>query len=100
MNGVVNNWDRLEPSVLGPLRWPRHPIALARFGLHALRSVEHLIDGRFVETRTRALFAGHAAHALLPLNHNLTAGFGLMLGAMCHIAGWPMARGGSQRITN
>ena len=83
-----------------PMRWPRHPLALARFGLHALRSIGGLIDGRFVETRTRALFAGHAAHGMLPLDHTLTAGFGLTLGAMCHIPGWPMARGGSQQITN
>jgi phytoene dehydrogenase-like protein len=100
MTSVVDDWDRLEQAVLGPLRWPRHPIALARFGLHALRSIGGLIDGRFVEPRTRALFAGHAAHGMLPLEHKLTAGFGLTLGAMCHIAGWPMARGGSQQITN
>ena len=37
---------------------------------------------------------------MLPLDHKLTAGFGLTLGAMCHIPGWPMARGGSQQITN
>jgi len=100
MNGVVDDWSRLEQSVLGPLRWPRHPVALARFGLHALGSVQGLIDGRFVETRTRALFAGHAGHGMLPLDHKLTAGFGLTLGAMCHIPGWPIPRGGSQQITN
>ena len=100
MNGVIADWPKIEESVLGPLRWPRHPIALARFGLHALRSIGGLIDGRFVETRTRALFAGHASHGMLPLDHQLTAGFGLTLGAMCHIPGWPMPRGGSQQITN
>jgi phytoene dehydrogenase-like protein len=100
MTSVVDDWDRLEQAVLGPPRWPRHPIALARFGLRALRSIGGLIDGRFVETRTRALFGGHAAHGMLPLDHKLTAGFGLTLGAMCHIAGWPMPRGGSQQIAN
>src|SRR5213078_2502210 len=50
--------------------------------------------------RTRALFAGYAAHGMLPLDHALTGGFGLMLGAMCHIPGWPIAKGGSQQITN
>jgi len=100
IRGVVDDWKRLESSLFGPLRWPRHPIALARFGLQALRSIGGLIDGRFVETRTRALFAGHAAHGMLPLDHQLTAGFGLTLSAMCHITGWPIARGGSQQITN
>src|SRR5947199_7306226 len=37
---VVEAWPLLEPSVLGPLRWPRHPIALARFGAHAMRSAQ------------------------------------------------------------
>jgi len=63
IRGVVDDWKRLESSLFGPLRWPRHPIALARFGLQALRTIGGLIDGRFVETRTRALFAGHAAVA-------------------------------------
>src|SRR6188768_4166159 len=48
MNGVVNDWQKLEAPVLGPLRWPSHPVTLARFGLHALRSMKSLIDGRFV----------------------------------------------------
>src|SRR5512133_2558690 len=29
--GLQRNWPRLEASVLGPLQWPRHPIALAAF---------------------------------------------------------------------
>ena len=29
----VENWPRLETSVLGPPRWPRHPITAARFGV-------------------------------------------------------------------
>src|SRR5690349_5979645 len=66
MNGMLEKWPLLEQAVLGPLRWPRHPVALAEFGLHALRSIRGLVDGRFIEARTRALFAGHAAHAMLP----------------------------------
>jgi phytoene dehydrogenase-like protein len=54
--GVVRDWPRLERAALGPLTWPRHPFALAAFGLRALRSAESLATGMFVEERTRALF--------------------------------------------
>ena len=97
---VVDNWPRLEPAVLGPLAIPRHPFVLARFGWKALRSAEGLANHAFRDERTRAMFAGIAAHGMLPLNRSLTAGVGLTLGAMCHVAGWPIPRGGAQRITD
>jgi phytoene dehydrogenase-like protein len=97
---VVEDWARLERAVLGPLSFPQHPFVLARFGLHALRSADGLAKRAFKDERTRALFAGIAAHGMLPLDHALTAGFGLTLGAMCHVPGWPIPRGGSQRIAD
>jgi len=96
---VVQNWPRLERAVLGPLTLPRHPLVLAQFGRHALRSAAGLATAAFSDERTRALFAGIAAHGMLPLDRALTAGVGLALGAMCHVAGWQMPRGGAQRIT-
>jgi phytoene dehydrogenase-like protein len=100
MGTVVENWARLERAVLGPFRFPQHPFVLARFGWHALRSAGGLAKSAFQDERTRATFAGIAAHGMLPLDHALTAGFGLTLGAMCHVVGWPIPRGGSQRITD
>lgn len=97
---LQRNWPQLEPSVLGPLRWPRHPVALAAFGLRALRSAEGFARSTFSEGRTRALFGATAAHGLVPLNHPLTAGFGLVLGAMAHIVGWVIPRGGAQKLTD
>jgi phytoene dehydrogenase-like protein len=97
---VVRDWARLERAVLGPITFPKHPFALARFGLKALRSAEGLATSAFKNERTRAMFAGIAAHGMLPLDHSLTAGFGLTLGAMCHVPGWPIPRGGSQKITD
>ena len=97
---VVEDWPRLERAVLGPMSLPRHPFALARFGLNALRSAEGLAKSVFKEERTRAVFAGIAAHGMLPLDHKLTAGIALALNAMCHVPGWPIPRGGSQRITD
>ncbi len=101
MRPFVDDWPRLEPSVLGPLRLPvpEHPFALARFGAHALRSASAVLRRLFTEDRTRALLAGIAAHGMLPLDYALTAGFAMTLGGLVHIVGWPLARGGSQQIT-
>jgi phytoene dehydrogenase-like protein len=98
--GLVRGWPLIESSVLGPLRWPRHPLAMAAFGLRALRTANGFARSTFVEDRTRALFGGIAAHGMLPLDTPLTAGFGLVLGAMAHIVGWVIPRGGAQTLTD
>src|SRR5262245_6707288 len=98
--GVADDWPKLERAVLGPPALPRHPFALARFGLHALRSARGLAMSAFAEERTRALLAGHAAHGMLPLDRALTGGIGLTLCALCHVAGWPVPRGGAQSVSN
>jgi len=96
---IAHNWPLIEESVLGPLRWPKHPVALARFGLQALRSAKSVAN-TFVEDRTRGVFAGIAAHGMLPLDWRPTAAFGLVLGAMAHVAGWVLPKGGAQRLTD
>lgn len=100
MRPLVEDWERLQGSVLGPLRFPRRPLALAQFGLQALRSVSGMAASRFRGERARALLAGLAAHSMLPLEKPLTAGFGLGLGLLAHVVGWPVARGGSQKIAD
>jgi phytoene dehydrogenase-like protein len=75
---LAAHWDDLAPALLGPvLRVPRHPLQ-----------------------RARGLFAGLAAHAILPLEDPLTAAFGLVLGMTGHAVGWPLPRGGSQTIAD
>jgi phytoene dehydrogenase-like protein len=54
----------------------------------------------FQTSRARALFAGIAAHSVLKLQSPLAAAFGLLLGAAGHAAGWPIPRGGAQKISN
>jgi phytoene dehydrogenase-like protein len=96
---VVEGWDDLVPAILGPLvRVPRHPVTLARFGARALLPAA-LVAGR-IGGDGGALFAGCAAHAILPLRRPLTASFGLVLLAAGHAAGWPVAAGGSQRVAD
>lgn len=100
VGGLVARWPRLEDVVLGPLRWPRHPLVAARFGLQALQSAEGLASRTFSGPRARALFAGIAAHGMLPLDRRPTAAFGLVLGATAHVAGWVLPRGGAQRLSD
>jgi len=100
MKPLTRNWHKLEDELLRPFRLPHHPIALARFGLRAIRSARGLAKSRFKGERARALFAGLAAHSMLPLDLMATAAFGLMLGITGHKIGWPLPRGGAQQITD
>jgi phytoene dehydrogenase-like protein len=97
---VVEDWEKLEDAVLGPLLGvPRHPFALGRFGLNALQPTTW-VTRRFAGERARALFAGCAAHAMLPLERSPSAAFGLILLAAGHLFGWPFPRGGAQQISD
>jgi phytoene dehydrogenase-like protein len=97
---LVDSWSMLEEPLLGPLRWPRHPLALLRFGLRALRSARSLAERRFRGEHARGFFAGLAAHAIMPLERLPSAAFGLILGSLGHVIGWPFPRGGAQHISN
>lgn len=96
----VRDWDKLVPEVLKPLGIPRHPLSLLRFGPHAMRSAVGLAQSSFKGLKAQALFAGNSAHAIFPLQHPSSAGFGLMLCMSGHTVGWPIARGGSQAIAD
>jgi len=100
LQGVVDAWPRIASDILGPPRVPRHPLDVLRFGLQALRSAEGLTGRVFADRRTRALFAGICAHGMLPLDRLPTAAIGLVLGAMAHLTGWVLPRGGAQRLTD
>ncbi|HEX9780432.1 MAG TPA: NAD(P)/FAD-dependent oxidoreductase [bacterium] len=101
IGSVVRRWAMLEGALLGPpLRWPAHPLALAGFGLEALQPARALARRRFATPQGRALFAGLAAHAVLPLERPMSAAVGLVLGAAAHLGGWPFASGGSGRVAD
>ena len=100
MEPLVADVERLLPQLLAPLSVPRHPLALARFGLEGLRSGSAVARARFEGEPARGLFAGLAAHSILPLEAPATAAFGLVLGITAHAVGWPFPRGGSQRIVD
>lgn len=97
---LVKSWDRLAETVLAPPRFPRHPLALAHLGWNALRPATKLARSKFKNVRARAVFAGMAAHSMLPLENVLSGAFGLLMWATCHSVGWPFAAGGSQSLSN
>ena len=100
MGPLAADWRNVLGEMLGPLRFPRHPVSMVRFGLPALLPAATLARMLFRGERARAVFAGMAVHAMMPLEWPATAAFGLMLGILAHSVGWPMARGGSQRIAD
>ena len=96
---VVESWPTLMREVLGPpLHVPRAPLPLVRFGLRALWPSAMLARAVFRDEPARALFAGLAAHSLMPQSKPLTSSFGVLFGAAAHAVGWPVARGGSLAI--
>jgi phytoene dehydrogenase-like protein len=97
---LARDWAKLEPLLLGALKFPRHPVIAARFGLDALRSASSLAKSKFRGVRARALFAGLAAHSILPLEDSPSAAFGLILGILAHAVGWPIVRGGTQKLAD
>ena len=96
---LVHDADRLSAELLGPvIHLPRHPIALARFGLPSLLPATRLAASHFACDGPRAAFAGLAAHSMVDLTRPLTSAFGFVLGLYAHAVGWPLVRGGSAGI--
>ncbi len=90
----------LFADLLGPVRWPKHLSTAIRFGWQALRSGRGLAEAHFRGKPARALIAGLSAHAVLPLEQRPGAAIALMLGVAGHAVGWPMPRGGAQKIAD
>jgi phytoene dehydrogenase-like protein len=98
---LVHRWRELVPMIQSPLlRLPAHPWLLARFGALACWPAAFLSRRLFRTETARALFAGNAAHSVLPLEALGSAAFGWVLAAAAHAVGWPIPRGGSQSIAN
>jgi phytoene dehydrogenase-like protein len=97
----VRDWPNLVADFTQPLlRIPSHPVAMAFFGLPALLPAQTLARTVFRDERARALFAGCAAHSVIPLSHIASAATGIVFVAAAHTTGWPIAAGGAQSITD
>jgi phytoene dehydrogenase-like protein len=91
--------DGLLNDVLGPVgRIPNHPLTMARFGLTGLAPATRLAGRRFKDAGAQALFAGCAAHAILPLERLLTGAVGLLFLITAHLSEWPVVKGGSAQL--
>lgn len=94
-------WDTLARDFMSlpATALPRDPLTLARFGLVGLPPSTWLMR-RFRDERARTLFAGLVAHVMAPLGGLATGAIGLVFALAAHARGWPVARGGSQSISD
>ncbi|HKO11801.1 MAG TPA: NAD(P)/FAD-dependent oxidoreductase, partial [Acidobacteriaceae bacterium] len=101
MEPLAERWTDFAADALGPVtKIPRRPFLMANFGRYAMQSAQTLVNRHFKTERTKALFAGLAAHSFLSLDEALSPAIGLILAAAAHVVGWPVPRGGSQAITD
>ena len=94
----VNRWADLCADALGPPGLPRSPWLLTRFGMQAMLPARLLARLRFRGRAARALFAGVAGHAVLPLDRSPSAAIGMMLQFAGHAVGWPFPEGGAAAL--
>jgi phytoene dehydrogenase-like protein len=106
---VLEEWEAVEPVLLGALPTPRQAAGLVRAlgpGRAAARLRDALSDARsfaerrFATGRARAYFAGHSAHSMLPMETRPSAAFGLALIVFGHAYGWGFPKGGSQQLAD
>jgi phytoene dehydrogenase-like protein len=101
---ILDVWRVAESLVLGPLPPPLGVVArsapLARSTVAALGDARSLAGRVFATSRAQALFAGLAAHSMLPLERRPSAGFGMALAVLAHVDGWGFPRGGAGRIAD
>ena len=97
---MTAHMDEICQAILAPLRTPpAHPLTLASYGRRAVLPAA-AVARRWHTDEARAIMAGAAAHAMMPLTAVPTAGIGLMLTGLAHAVGWPVVTGGSARITD
>lgn len=95
---VVKRIGGTADTLLHPLlRLPRHPVALAVFGM---RAVQLMVPGLGTGELAAAMIAGCGAHTAGGGRGPAASGAGLFLGANAHAGGWPIPRGGSQAISD
>jgi phytoene dehydrogenase-like protein len=100
MRPLADGGGALAEAILSSMRRPPRPsAALVAYGRDGLRSAT-AVARRFATEEARGLFAGVAAHAMLPLDASPTAGVGLLLTSLAHTVGWPVVEGGSARLAD
>lgn len=99
IGSLAANFPAMVNDILAPLRIPENILDYSRFGLNALLPAA-FIAKRFSTEAAKGLWAGMAAHSILPLSNFTTSAIGMVLMAAGHAYGWPIPKGGSQQIAN
>ena len=98
INPLFKNWQSIRSEFLGPLHISTHLFKAASFAYHAALPASRLAKNNFTDAKTQALFAGMAAHSMLPLNKLTTSAIALILMLIAHDKGWPVVKGGSRKL--
>ncbi len=95
---LVQAADAVMEDFLGPMTLvPDNPGSFVKLATRGALPASIIASG-FSSDEARGVFAGLAAHAIAPFSSPLTGGVALLFGVTAHAYGWPMAKGGSQRI--
>lgn len=97
---LLARWPDLIGELLDPPHLPRHPLLLARFARYGLPPAASAARRLFRGEKARALLSGLAGHFVLPLEKPGSSAVGWILGLAAHAVGWPVPRGGSQRLAD
>jgi phytoene dehydrogenase-like protein len=100
MDPLVKDWPRIVGDVLSPFHLPQHPLAVTRFARWALQPAGKLARNQFKGEKAKGLFAGMAAHGMLPFEKMVSSAAGIVLMIQAHRKGWPMVKGGTQQMAN
>lgn len=97
---LVKDWPSIRSAFVGPLHLSPFSKEKLRFAGYALSSGIHFAKKHFDTEAAQSLFAGMAAHSMLPLNKLTSSSIAIVLNTMAHVNGWPLAKGGAQQITS
>ncbi len=97
---LVKKWPSIRSAFVGPLHLSGYSNTKAKFASYAISSGRHFAKHQFSTNEAQSLFAGMAAHSMLPLNKLTSSSIAIVLNTVAHINGWPLPKGGAQQITN
>lgn len=100
MKPLARDFDVLKRFMYYPATKPplNAPLAAANFGLKAMQSAFWFAEENFETPQAKALLAGCAAHSFSALTHPFTNAFSMLLAVSGQVIGWPLVKGGSQKI--
>ncbi|MGJ1193616.1 MULTISPECIES: phytoene desaturase family protein [Sphingobacterium] len=96
---IIDHWEDYAEAILAPLTFRSNFLKYSGFGLDAIQPATWTAK-RFSNLRTKALWAGLAAHSIQPLSNFGTSAIAIILSAIASKSGWPIPVGGSKSIAD